>query len=88
MSQSDTASVEVVENTTLCKNREPKNRLTYMSQIFAIYFVLVVSIIQLCLQSEDRIWLILLSSTLGYILPTPGLKFIKQPTLQTLTQQR
>ena len=92
MSQSDSVSVEATD--TFCKPREPKNRLTYISQILVIYFVIVVSIVQLCLQNKEPIWLILLSSSLGYILPTPGLKFLKptqilgQPTLtQTVAQK-
>ena len=76
MSQSDTSSVTVIDQ-PLSKGREAKNRLTYISQIIVIYFVIIVSITQLCLQSTDPIWLILLSSSLGYILPTPGLKFLK-----------
>lgn len=83
MPQLDSVSVQVSNrsSSTISKSLEPKNRLTYVSQVIAIYFVLAVSIVQLCLESKDPIWLILLSSTLGYILPTPTLKFIKPGVL-------
>ena len=65
-------------------NRVPKNQFTYVSQIIVIYAIIATSIVHLSLQSENReLWLILLSSSLGYILPSPGLKFTKhnkQPT--------
>ena len=64
---------------TCCGNRVPKNQFTYVSQIIVIYAIIATSIVHLSLQSENReLWLILLSSSLGYILPSPGLKFTKQ----------
>lgn len=61
-----------------CNNRMPKNQFTYMSQIVVIYAIIATSIVHLSLQSDNReLWLILLSSSLGYILPSPGLKFVK-----------
>ena len=37
------------------------------------------SLVQISLRSPDKeLWLILLSSSIGYILPSPGLKFRKQ----------
>ena len=62
-----------------CGNRVPKNQFTYISQIIVIYAIIATSIVHLSIQSQDReLWLILLSSSLGYILPSPGLKFSKQ----------
>lgn len=64
---------------SFCGNRIPKNQFTFISQIIIIYAIVVTSIVHLSIQSPDReLWLILLSSSLGYILPSPGLKFIKQ----------
>lgn len=76
MSQSDTVSVETPE--PFCRNREAKNKVTYLSQVLVIYTIILVAIVHLSLQSPDKeLWLVLLSSSLGYILPTPGLKFLK-----------
>ena len=64
---------------TCCGNRVPKNQFTYVSQIIVIYAIIATSIVHLSIQSDNReLWLILLSSSLGYILPSPGLKFNKQ----------
>ena len=60
-------------------NCVPKNQFTYISQIIVIYAIIATSIVHLSIQSQNReLWLILLSSSLGYILPSPGLKFTKQ----------
>lgn len=64
---------------SFCGNRVPKNQVTYISQIIIIYTIVITAIIHLSLQSDNHeLWLILLSSSLGYILPSPGLKFVKQ----------
>lgn len=64
-----------------CGNRVPKNQFTYISQIIVIYGIIITAIVHLSLQSPNReLWLILLSSSLGYILPSPGLKFVKTST--------
>ena len=69
---------------TCCGNRVPKNQFTYISQILVIYAIIVTSIVHLSLKSEDHeLWLILLSSSLGYILPSPGLKFAKNNQAKT-----
>ena len=55
-----------------------KSALTYYSQIVVIYAIIATSIIHLSLQSPDKeLWLVLLSSSLGYILPAPTLKIPK-----------
>ena len=41
--------------------------------------IIITSLVQISLRSPDKeLWLILLSSTIGYILPSQGLKFRKQ----------
>ena len=43
-----------------------------------VYTVILTAIIHLSIQSPNKeLWLVLLSSSLGYILPSPGLKFAK-----------
>ena len=76
-SSTDTASVNVPCVPALLKD-QPKNKVTYLSQIIVIYTIIATAIIHLSLQSPDKeLWLVLLSSSLGYILPTPSLKLIK-----------
>ena len=75
----DNTSINNTKNYNCCGNRVPKNQFTYISQIIVIYAIIATSIVHLSIQSQDReLWLILLSSSLGYILPLPGLKFTKQ----------
>ena len=80
MSTEGSVSLEVTENLQNSqKNREPKNKFTFFSQIIVIYAIIATAIFHLSFQSPDKeLWLVLLSSSLGYILPTPGLKFIKR----------
>ena len=61
----------------------PKNRWSFFAQIVVVYTIIITSLIHLSLKSLDKeLWLILLSSSVGYILPSPGLKFSKRPELQ------
>ena len=49
------------------------------AQIIVVYMIIITSLVQISLRSPDKeLWLILLSSSIGYILPSPGLKFRKQ----------
>ena len=58
----------------------PKNQVTYWTQILVVYTIIVTAIVHLSIQSPDKeLWLVLLSSSTGYILPNPGLKFSKLP---------
>lgn len=71
----DTTSLQSSDS----KAKLPKNRLAFFSQIIIVYMIIITSLVQISLQSPDKeLWLILLSSSIGYILPSPGLKFRKQ----------
>ena len=77
--ESESVSIDNTKNYNCCGNRVPQNQFTYISQIIVIYAIIATSIVHLSIQSQDReLCLILLSSLLGYILPSPGLKFTKQ----------
>ena len=74
----DTTSVQ---SATDSRDKLAKNRLTFFSQIIIVYIIIITSLVQISLRSPDKeLWLILLSSSIGYILPSPGLKFKKQST--------
>ena len=63
----------------ICKDRIPQNKITFAIQIIAIYSIIIASVINLSLQHPDKeLWLILLSSCIGYVLPNPGLKYKKR----------
>lgn len=71
-----------------CKDKIPKNRFTFLAQIIVVYMIIITSLVQISLRSPDKeLWLILLSSSIGYILPSPGLKFRKQSTTSSSLSQ-
>ena len=73
--RSDSASVQSTES----RGKIVKNRFTFLAQMIVVYIIIITSLIQISLRSPDKeLWLILLSSSIGYILPSPGLKFRKQ----------
>jgi hypothetical protein len=66
----------VNEQQCFCAQKVAKNLVTFWAQIVAIYIVILTSVINLSLSSpHQELWLILLSSCLGYILPNPGVKY-------------
>jgi len=53
----------------------PKSQIVFLVQVVLIYIVVIVSIVNLSLnKDEGKLWTALLSSALGYILPSPSLK--------------
>ena len=55
--------------------RTPRGEIVYFTQILVIYSVIVVSLFNLTRGHEpSSLWISLLSSCLGYVLPNPNLK--------------
>lgn len=55
----------------------PKSEVVFGAQVLLIYIIVVTAIVNLSLDgnsSDSKIWIILLSSCLGYILPSPTIK--------------
>ena len=58
-------------STTTTDLKIPKNRWSFLAQIVVVYTIIITSLIHLSLQSPDKVlWLILLSSSVEYILPS------------------
>ena len=71
----DSASVQSTDS----KGKIVKKRFTFLAQFIVVYIIIFTSLVQISLRSPDKeLWLILLSSSIGYILSSPGLKFRKQ----------
>ena len=52
-----------------------KAEIVFFAQIILIYIVIIVSLINLTREHEDsNIWIALLGSALGYVLPNPTLE--------------
>jgi hypothetical protein len=55
----------------------PKSEIVFGAQVLLIYIIVITAIVNLSLNNEtgeSKIWIILLSSCLGYILPSPKIK--------------
>ena len=64
------------------KAKIAKHLLTFYTQIIVVNMIIITSLVQICLRSPGKkVLLISLSSSIGYILPSPGLKFRKQSSL-------
>ena len=73
--RSESASVQSTDNT----GKIVKNSFIFLAQIIVVYIIIITSLVQISLRSPDKeLWLIVLSSSIGYILPSPSLKFKKQ----------
>lgn len=73
----------------VCGERVPKNKVTFFAQIIAIYIIIIVSAINLSIDrgSRQELWIVLLSSAVGYVLPSPTLKF-RRPNKTEATRGR
>ena len=64
-----TASVQSAEG----GDRIVKNRFTFFAHIIDVYMIIITLLVQISLGIPDKeLWLILLSSSIGYILPLQG----------------
>ena len=63
------------DNWKVCGYIMSKSQVVYFSQIILIYIIIITCIINLSLKNGDsNLWTALLSSCIGYILPSPKLK--------------
>jgi hypothetical protein len=56
----------------------PRGEIVFFCQMVILFIVIVTSIINLSLGAQSELWLILLSTSLGAILPNPNLKVIPE----------
>jgi hypothetical protein len=53
----------------------PKDNIVFLFQVFLVYIIVFTSIVCIALNvGEQNIWIILMSCSIGYILPSPSLK--------------
>jgi hypothetical protein len=58
-----------------CGKKTPRSEVVFVCQVLILYTVIVVSIYNLTVESENStLWTALLSSCLGYLLPNPTIK--------------
>jgi hypothetical protein len=72
MAPSDTDSVS---SWVTCGKKTPRSEVVFLSRVLILYTVIIVSIYNLTVQSQNStLWTVLLSSCLGYMLPSPTIK--------------
>ena len=82
MTPSDTDSVS---SWVTCGKKTPRSEVVFLCQVLILYTVIVVSIYNLTVESENStLWTALLSSCLGYLLPNPTIK--SKHVLSDITQ--
>lgn len=75
----DIETNSLIRTWTCCNENVPSNEMVFFAQVIMVYIVIITCIVNLSLQNEPReLWIALLSSSLGYILPSPQLTRIKQ----------
>ena len=66
--------------------KAPKSSAVFFSQIIIIYIVVITSIVNLSIQDCTKpgvcnLWIAMLSSALGYLLPSPSLRITSQKAI-------
>ena len=66
---------------TKCKGSDEwckKSLLVYITQVLAIFIIVIVAIVNLSTSTQDKeMWLTLLCTSMGYLLPNPKVKAVK-----------
>ncbi len=63
------------DNWTVMGSKIPKSEIVYFCQIFIVYIIAIASVINLSMNNGiSEVWISLLSSCIGYLLPNPKLK--------------
>lgn len=71
---------EISINPWSCGDKDiPSSEIVFFCQVILIYIVIITCIINLSIQNEPHdLWLILLSSTIGLVLPSPTIQHNKR----------
>jgi hypothetical protein len=69
------SDMDNVSSWVTCGKKTPRSEVVFLCQVLILYTVIVVSIYNLTVESENStLWTALLSSCLGYLLPNPTIK--------------
>ncbi len=66
-------------------NKLPKSEIVFFAQVILIYIIVITSIVNISLGDTQELWVILLTSCLGYLMPSPSLyknkhgEYVRQP---------
>jgi hypothetical protein len=63
------------ESWCLLGNKIPKSEIVYFCQMIVVYIIIITSIVNLSMKNgSNELWISLLGSAIGYVLPNPSLK--------------
>lgn len=86
MQDESTSTASIGTRSWSCfSSRVPKEEIVFFCQVILVYIVAGIALSQLALQpegSQTTLWTALLSSSIGYLLPSPQLKnerFLSNP---------
>ena len=69
------ANSTTLEPWSLLGKKLPKSEIVYFCQMIVVYIIMITSIVNLSLQNgSTELWISLLSSVIGYVLPNPSMK--------------
>lgn len=82
MSDLDQVDLDIPEpdtNWRCCNQDIPSIEIVFFTQVVVVYIIIITCIINLTLNIDPRdLWITLLSSCLGYILPSPSIQRKKE----------
>ena len=58
----------------MCGGKFPKEEVVFFMQVILIYIVVITSMVNISLGDKDQLWVLLLTSSIGYLLPNPTLR--------------
>ncbi len=73
-SSSSANSTEANTRWRILGGKFPKSEVVFFTQVILIYVVVITSLVNISLGSKDQLWVLLLTSCLGYLMPNPSLK--------------
>jgi hypothetical protein len=77
------------ETWVLAGKNMPRSEIVFFSQIIIIFIVVVASVINLSLGNQStEMWLIMLSTSVGAILPNPSMKRIQSASVVSNNKER
>ena len=56
------------------KIKFPKQEIVFFTQVILIYVVIIFALVNISLGTQGKVWYLLLTSCLGYMLPNPKIK--------------
>jgi hypothetical protein len=79
-----------MNNWQMFGSKVPREEIVYLCQIIGVYTIIITSIVNLSIGGRERteLWITLLSSAIGYLLPNPRLGQNERIVLDTPKQRK